>query len=232
MPPSDFFLDVTFLSVGSEPLPVRKVRNELRGWLEAIDPDLVAAAFSATHDMDAVPMLSSRWNEWELQFRAIPRKKEARRKPGVRILGMSSPGIFSHVDHDRQILKVLAKKSSVYGQPELPYIIALLNLTDHPPDDSDHTDFFYGAGSTNGFWGTSEAPENAHITAVLTGVGLRPWNVTRSIPTLYTCPWPMHHLTEALPWPKVGINPTTGATYREEAETEIAKVLNLNQGSG
>jgi len=94
-----------------------------------------------------------------LEFTATPKRTEARGR-GQRLVGMQADGMASIMRPDAMIEGAFKKKATRYGQPGVPYLIAI-NVLEFPVDSDDIE------AALESSWGTSTAPKNARVSGLL-----------------------------------------------------------------
>ncbi len=164
----------------------------VEAWLARLDPDQITTEHQAGGH---VPMLRVECRGWEVELEAWPVKPEARGRSEHRVLG-SGPAIGGPVDDIRQLESKLKVKAGRYGRPEVPYVIAVLSLSGFM-ERIDIAQALFGREAIvisgqqdvgrlvrqrNGFWFRGEKPIHTRVSAVLMGVGVQPWSVTRAAP--------------------------------------------------
>ena len=136
IPCSDFFLKITVEGEPKSPVPVKKgLRKVLEPWIAALDYNTVAAHALAGR-LDLMPHFSWEHVGWRLLIMALPKKQEARGKPGARPIGGISDGMASCGRTDVLITNAVANKAGRYGKLDLPYVIAV-NVLDELGVDGD-----------------------------------------------------------------------------------------------
>ena len=78
-----------------------------------------------------------------------------------------------------------------------------------------------------GFWTEGTLGRRSHVSAVLTGINIGPWNVARLEPVLWTNPWAERPLGFELPFRTIGIDLDGGARTEKPSSRTIADVLSL-----
>ncbi len=202
----DFFLWLRVDGAPATPPPARQMARFVNERLAELDPDRIAKLYER-EDLDAVPSWHYEHDGWRIEFRPIPKRPEARGRPGVRPIGMRSSGAQS-VDHRTPIRDAIVEKAGRYGEIDLPYIVAVNAL--EPVDETDIMEALFGKEQytisfsdeepaeptasrmsrvLDGAWTSSQGPRNTRVSAVLLATRLSPWNVPRAHLRLYHNPW-------------------------------------------
>ena len=212
----NFFLWVTVDAGGPDSPPTAALLRDVTAWLSTLDPDQVAALYDAEGGFGgAVPSHNWELGGWQITFRPIPKRKEARGKPGIRPLGAYGPGQASLVDDPGAFRQALQrKKPAQYGDFRLPYVVALLStrITAHSSSiasallgteaveirtRADGTHESEWVRKPDGFWTSSK---NTTVSAVLVAETLFPWRVATVTPRIWLNPWAGLPLAETRPW--------------------------------
>jgi len=202
----NFFLWLVLEGAPATQPPAKKLASFVNARLAELDPDEITRLYES-EGIDAVPRWHFEHEGWRIEFRPIPKKPEARGKPGVRPIGMQSFEI-RWVDHRTAIRDAIIKKSGRYGVLDLPYIIAVNAL--EPIDEIDIMEALFGkeqftvAFSQNeplepvrsemsrlpdGAWTSPYGPRYTRVSGVLLATRLSSWNVPRANLRLYHNPW-------------------------------------------
>jgi hypothetical protein len=215
IPAPDFYVSVDWAGVGPSAPSTKRLRSDLITWLSGLDVVSVRAADDASGWQAWPVMVSEPGAGWRLVFRAVPVRPGASRRPGSRAIGMEGPGEAVMVDHIGPFLRRLEEKAGCYGRMTLPYVIAVLDLSEYSPDEDDYGSALYGRSAAwldlvtrrehspfrqrDGFW--SRGRESAEsVAAVVTTWGLRPWTVASDRPLLWQNP-ANGVVLPPLPWP-------------------------------
>lgn len=213
----NFFVSIHEITArGDEQLKRTEITSPIQVWLASLDPDQVA-----------------------IELEAWPVKPAARGRPGHRVLG-SGPAMGGWVDDMGQLESKLKVKAGRYGRPEVPYVIAVLSLSGFM-ERLDVEQALFGREAVviadpkdsgrlirqeNGFWFRGGEPINTRVSAVLMGVGLQPWSITRAAPELWINPWAEHPLAEDWPF-AVHTALETGEVVYEEKDLGLAALFDL-----
>jgi hypothetical protein len=134
----NFWLEVVVIAQPATSPPTKRLRADLRAWLDGLDPDRV-------HDAGYVVAPERyTWREsgWEVEFAAIPKSPDARGKPG-RAIGAHMDDEGGMVDPRTPVRRAIAEKAGRYGQLDRPYVVAVLVETMFT-DEDDIFDALFG----------------------------------------------------------------------------------------
>ena len=137
----DLFVGMRVSGIPASPPPARQIRAFLERNLAAVDADEIAGIWG-TRGFDGVPRWSFSDSNWIIEFYPIPKRPEARGRRGGRRIGlfMSEP---RSIDSASAISNTLLEKARRYGEPGLPYIIAVNVLREFPIDSDDVWDALF-----------------------------------------------------------------------------------------
>lgn len=234
----NFFLHFVEVSeTGEEQLKVSQIRDPLESWLGGLDPDQVGREYQQSGEF---PRKTVEKRGWAMVFEAMPVKPEARGKPDHRVLGMG-PAQGGWVDDVDQLESKLKAKAGRYGHPEIPLVTAVLSISAFM-ERLDIEQALFGREAVqispdaesssrlirqrNGFWVRGDGPQNQRVSAVLMGVNIHPWSVTKAAPQLWSNPWANHPLQEDWPFTAATANDAGAISYRE-ASSEPSAWLDL-----
>jgi hypothetical protein len=223
----NFFIGVDVESTGPNPPGTRQLRRDLEAWLGTLDPD----AITSPDKFPEWEWINSKG--WSLLFRAIP-KQDARGRPGMRAVGMYDDGGVRIIDHKAPLQDALQFKGSRYGEPDAPFVVAVMDDSDHPPDSSTIADALYGTlvgdfdpvtrtvierrqRAPDGYWKDGSGPRHTSVSAVITAWSLSPWDVARRYPRLWHNPTADRPLRSHLPFPSVRYRPELNDFVEEGA---------------
>lgn len=207
----NFFVALDFQRVGLERPADREIIAPLEEWLRGLNPDDVSA-----QGLTDAPELRLQPRDWDFVLTAIPIKPEARGKPDHRLLGMES-GFAGYVNDVDKLSRTLERKRRQAGQPEEPFVIAVLLMSGFMDDEDieqallgrvayqfSPDDFQQGRWirQRNGFWMRGNEPRSTRVSAVITGTNLMPWTLASVWPRLWPNPWAQRPLEVDLPFPK------------------------------
>ena len=220
---------------------MRDVRDRLERWLASLPWDEVRGDQEHGFDPGALPSRTERIGDWEFSFPAWPRKAEDRSRPGRAIAAGPSDGAV--LEHSATLRDRLEEKAAKYGSPSDAVVIAVrLDRIGAGFDDVDRallgptigralpgdpaTVVATGRRGTGLFRHASGRARNRHVAGILVfSVELRPWSITRVMPTLWVHPDPERHLPADLPWRRVA--PSGGDPEITEGTFDPGQVFEL-----
>jgi hypothetical protein len=236
----NFFVSIHEITArGDEQLKRAEIASPTEEWLAGLDPDQVTREYD---EKGGFPMLRIERRGWAVELEALPVKPEARGRPGHRVLG-AGPAMGGTVDDISQLESKLKAKAGRYGRPGAPYVIAVLSLSGFM-ERSDIAQALFGreailvsdsddAGrlirQRNGFWFRGVGPINTRVSAVLMGVGLQPWSLTRIAPEVWVNPWAEHPFAEDWPF-YVYTALESGKVVSKEKHPALATLFDLPEG--
>lgn len=155
LPADRFTVDMTDFGVGVRPLATGPLKKQLIDWVATLDYARAVLEWNAGHRGPA-----ARWTwrheDWLLSFQAhpVPESALGRSRRMVRAFG---GGGF--VDDAARIALALKSKSSRYGIPDAPLVIAVLcNTSPGVVDSDDLEEALYGALIGRHAWGDEPPP--------------------------------------------------------------------------
>jgi hypothetical protein len=235
----NFFVDLHIGRVGPRAPSTKGLRAELEKWLGSLDPDKV----------DPIDLLSEtgerhRWSRegWELEFRPLPVRADARGKGNHQPLGMWSSGDAQQVNEEAPLRDALKDKGSAYGQLDRPLVLALnmntgfdrrfetmnalygsaMVVFNHADSDSAHE-----TRSPNGYFGYPASWRHRHVAGVLIGPNIGPWIAGTVAPTLWAHPSPIAAVPALDIWHRAALEGHHVETVA--APTEPWELLGLTQ---
>jgi len=138
----NFFIGVKVNGAPTTSPPGAKMRSFLEDKLSNLDPDVVAKQFEQG-GLEVLPHWDLEHDGWQITFFPIPKKPEARGKPGVRPIGLQMQGVRLLTPHVR-IRKSIQDKATKYGKLDLPYIVAINVIDEFGVDDIDISNALFG----------------------------------------------------------------------------------------
>jgi len=202
----NFFLWMNIKGTPETPPPAKKIASFLNVRLAELDPDEIIKLHESGKT-DTIPKWHFEHDGWDIEFEPIPKKPEARNKPGVRPLGGQSFGLRMS-DQRTPIRDAITGKAGRYGELDLPYIIAVNVL--EIVDEIDIMEALFGKEQftvtfpqndlvepintemsrlPDGAWTGIKGPRNTRVSAVLLVTELSEWNIPRVGLRLYHNPW-------------------------------------------
>lgn len=241
----NFFVAIQLRGSPATPPPGASMRRFLERKLAKLDPDEVTIQYE-TGGFDALPAWHFEYRGWDLTFRPIPKRPDARGKPGIRALGMwfYEPRYMTpHLG----IRSSIGEKATRYGELDLPFVVAV-NVMDPFCDRGDIADGLLGQETLtfvrgpeghvvssraerkgNGAWYGPSGPQNTRVSAALVVVGLFPWTIAKVIPMLWHNPWATLPLRPNI-WPLAQLVPDheKGETLEREG-IDVAELLRVGR---
>jgi len=209
---TNFFLSLETHAVGPGSPPATRLRRQLERWLASLDPDDVKRSIDEEGITFGPSVPRWEWKEagWHVVFRPLPIKPEARGKPGLRAVGMRSPGMGFVIDDTTRLRGAIRDKAGAYGDLGVPYIVAG-QLDGSSAGDFAVMNALYGhlqvamgqradgtletseTRAPDGVWFGPTGIQNRRLSGVLIARHLVPWTITTTVPTLW------HHPSAHLP---------------------------------
>lgn len=189
------------------------LRQMLQRKLEKLDPDQLIADVRL-RGRQVVPKWPWTQDDWHLVFYPIPGEAHTEGAVAAPIAATWSVG---SADPWRNLPPVLEKKAKKYGDPPLPYIIAVNDiLKQNALGDLEVNAALFGVGALigatpvmidlskyrmtddNGLWYGRQGPRNRNVSGVLFVSGLVPKSILNKTPTLWRNPWASHSFEPSL----------------------------------
>lgn len=206
----NFFLSIDVEVIGSDAPATSRLRRDLERWLAGLDPD--ATELMLGRERAGEYFL---WEEqgWQVWFRPIPVRADARGAPDHRVLGVFGSGEAQWLDDASELRQTIRSKGSAYGVLDAPLLIAVMIGTPfHDEDDSisalygswqiqfnpNYPDDARSVRARDGYWGSPGDWKHTHVSGVLIAHGVTPWRVTQEVPELWHHPLAANEVT-ALP---------------------------------
>jgi hypothetical protein len=199
-----FTIGLQHYGLGPRPLATKRLRADLRAWLDALDPDVVVDQISKSESptFANVPQLPWEDDGWVLVFNALPLKPTARGTPR-RALGMMGPGRARAVDNVTGMQRVLYGKNGKYrkyGVLDAPLVVAIQSNTEYATEDYQVEQLLFGLSSARpndpgldpsdlfeeGFWLTRAGWRRGDCPQVVSIYGLAPWTIANAVPRLWS----------------------------------------------
>lgn len=207
----NFFIKVKIHGAPATNPPGAKIRSFLEDKLSNLDPNMVTKQLEQG-DSEALPSWNWKHNGWQVNFYPIPKKPEARGKPGVRPIGLQMKVAGWHTSHIG-IRDSIRDKATKYGELDLPYIVAINATDEFGVDESDICNALFGEEQIttiflgnnlidqesnrkpNGAWYGSGGPRNQRVSAALIADNLSSWSIAKVTPIIWHNPWANRPLT-------------------------------------
>lgn len=202
----DFFLWVEIEGVPTTPPPAKEIASFVNRHLAELNPDEIIRLYELGK-FEEIPQWSFEHVGWKIEFRPIPKKIEARGKPGIRPIRILSTSV-QLVDHRISIREAITRKAGRYGDLDLPYVVAVNVL--EGIDEIDIAEALFGreqftvvfspgrpdepvdirmSRPPNGAWTRAGGPRYTRVSAVLLATELYVHNIPRANLRLYHNPW-------------------------------------------
>jgi hypothetical protein len=220
MPSPNFFIGIELGSWPSVVPPAGQIRAFLQQRMADLDPDEVMRTVQLK-GTDAYPRWLYEFQEWRVEFIAIPKSAEARGGKDIRPLGLFvQPGHY--ITTMRDFRSSVVDKAGAYGDLALPYVVAANVAGEWPIRNDEVTEALFGDvvytvsmqpggpgeptphRKPNGVWRGRTGPTYTRLSAVLVVNELYPWALNRAKVRLYHNPWaarsysgPMNSLPQA-----------------------------------
>lgn len=170
----NFFLGINASGNPDTPPKGKALRGELSQWLESLDPDGVMQEVEE-YGSDHIPSMVWEHEGWKIEFKAIPKKPEARGL-GQRVIGVLSGG-GRWVNDWEPIREAIRFKGNRYGELGKPFVIAV-NIDCFPLDRIDEMQALFGQEEfvfirggepemrriPNGAWFGPEGPQYTRVS--------------------------------------------------------------------
>jgi hypothetical protein len=243
----DWRLDVGARTETERPAPTAIFRREIEAWLSSLDVASVLADCEA-HGPEAFARLPCRTFErdgWSLDVRALPRQGPLREgRPNA--VGVWGTGEVIRVRNAERLVDSLTTKATAVRGLSAPVVVAV--LLDREFGRVEHIeDALYGTETTeiafdpnrlaiagvrevradDGVWTRSNV-HGRRVDAVLGGIRLHPFSVSRSVPVLWTNPWLRRDplpLPASLPWERRWVDQER--TFRRAGSASVAEFFAL-----
>ncbi|MGO9643763.1 MAG: hypothetical protein ACLPY5_03330 [Candidatus Bathyarchaeia archaeon] len=209
----DFFVEIRLSGLPASQLSARHVRAFLARNLASVDPDEITRLYKVK-GLDALPRWSFREQDWTVDFCPIPKKPEARGKPGVRPIGaITSPA--REIDPGSAIRDTLMDKAGHYGELNLPYVIAVNELTEFGTHTGDVMEALFGKEhaliprdslskgdvrwerAPDGLWTSPSGPRYTRVSCVMIA-RVDAWDIPKAPICLYHNPWAQYAYSSPL----------------------------------
>lgn len=205
----DFFLRITLSGNPRSSINKRKLKHELRQWIDSLDPDDIERRYRNREEITPKPFSG---NGWLIHVRPTPRKNRGCNASQWTIESVSE-GIRK-VDVRRSLRKAAEKKARKYGDLDLPLVVAV-NLEENVIPDVGvclERDALFGTTqviSTNtgeqmdnreldGVWRGPPSSQNTRLSAVWVFRAFDMWHWAAGSSLLYLNPWAARPAPESL----------------------------------
>ncbi len=202
----NFFIGMKLKGSPKTSPKAKQIRSELASWLASLDPDEITE-LCRLRGIEAAPRYHYKRDGWEVEFFPIPKSAEARGKAGVRPIGLQLHEM--HILNTTEAIKnAVTTKATLYGELDLPYIIAVNALCEKSVDHDDAMDALFGkeqytvsmtesgeiesgelTRNLDGAWISLSGPINTRVSAVLLADRVLPWRIPQASVYLYHNPY-------------------------------------------
>lgn len=197
----NFFVRVDINAEGQERPRRAGIMAPVKAWLATLDVD---AVWEATRSGGDWPKEEFVIRGWHITLSAIPRSPERRGlETGLIGIGPMKSGWLRHAE---QMRAILSDKGSKYGEPDHPFVLALLGLP-ITAGEYEMTNALYGSPAMtvvvgendlsprewirerDAYWRPAPALRGSRISAVLFAEGLNPHRPFSVLPRTWINPW-------------------------------------------
>jgi hypothetical protein len=254
---SSFLLDYDAIHTSDRMSPLRSLCDQITEWLAHLPPTSVSRIWLPQYEECQKDQGCFEWRHggWWLRFFAIPRRPEARGVPLDRVIGWANPGDAWLRRDALDIKEALERKARKYGDAYQTYVIAIMSprtTEEHEIKSAllgiahEHPSMirnariergWSGNASTpmrrevRGFWLDQNGPRNRNVAAVITAVGLQPYNMANVELDLWFNPWADHPLGDEFPFRAHRADMTTGSIVPSAEPVRPARsILGLWEG--
>ena len=209
---SGWFLGVDSRTYPDTPPSGKRLRRQIKRWLEGLDPDTVIENVQG-HSDDAYPTFPWNDGEWEIEFTPFPRSPQKRDQPVEGVIGAHSDGV-RWLNTREKIRDTLISKAKHYGKLDAPLVVAV-NAYFFRQDDIAIMEALFGQEqflgprkapdaelemrrAPNGFWHGPNGARHTGVGGVLVGYDINPWTIAVRPLTLFHNPWAQEEVVGAI----------------------------------
>lgn len=213
----NFFIGMNLEGAPSTSPSGKKIRAFLNKHLSNLNPDEVIEKYNYG-GLGSLPHWKYEHDGWVIDFFPIPKKPEARKKKGVRPIGLQFHE-FKFIDSSAAIKKVIERKATKYGELEYPYIVAIY-ARGISVDEEDILEALFGKEQVilqmsdegpkveqvqrdlNGAFISPSGPKNTRVSGVLVSTRISALPSIKIQMRLYHNPWakrPYESILKELP---------------------------------
>lgn len=239
----DYFLDVTHSGYPKAVVSVKPLIRKIEAWLRSLDYSEIQRVWRE-RGFFGPPEFHDNIAGMYLSIRPVPKSEKSRGKGGIRPVGFFGPAEAQAVDTVSAIREGVRAKRKIYGQLNLPYVIAVNILEQfvhiHSTVDAlfgreavrhigytDGTDKTEYVRNPDGIWISERGPINEGISAVLVFLQMWVWNMSTIQSALIYNPFASKPLIDELPFRRI-VGDRASGKFSEIAEKKsIAEVLRL-----
>ncbi len=197
----NFYLAMDVKGDLKTPPPGRRLRQELKRWVDGLDVDVVTNDL-VSKGAHSLPKYAFKHTGWDVKFTAVPRSPEKRGRPGIRAIGSLSLGV-RRLKTWQSIRNSVVAKGHRYGRLNKPLLVAV-NVGEFNVHRIDimqalfgQEQYIFGAGAgeptmeraPNGVWYGRKGIQYTRVSAVLIAADVTPWTAAVRNTTLYHNPW-------------------------------------------
>jgi hypothetical protein len=214
----------------------------LQPWLDSLEWQAVLDDYERGDGVLDLEPWTWTYDDWQIDFRPIPKASESRGLPDLTPVGASGSGGWQFVDDASPIRRSIRKKATRYGEPDLPFVVAVMVLS-LGVDDTDVMSALFGNEvvritgpkpkdyvldrERNGAWISTGGWRNTRVSATLIAQGLQPWTAGMNSLALWHHPQPSRPLTMvAGPW-RTLVPSGSGQMQEDPAPMQPHEVLRL-----
>ena len=241
----DFWVAIHIHVEGRTTPPKADIVPAIEAWLGSLD--WMTAQTQFEQDPLQAPERDFHVRDWVFNLRAYPRTPNVRGDPTFPTVNMG-PRWSGAVDERGPIEADLREKSTRYGRPDLPFVIAALCLRDFV-DERAIEQALYGpevvrvpvlrgvgnparahvVRNPRGLWQWGEDRRATRVSAVLTARHLNPLFIANAELTLWKNPWAAKPLVDDLPWRMVTGDLARNQLVVTEATMEPREILGISE---
>lgn len=241
----DFWVAIHIKVAGQTTPAKRDIVPAVEAWLGSLEWATVQAQFE--QDPLQMPERDFQARDWLFSLRAYPRTPNVKGDAAFPTVNMG-PRSGGAVDERGPIEADLRKKSTKYGRPDLPFVIAALCLRDFVTDSAIEQALYgpevlkvpirrgvgeiadaHVARNPRALWQWGEDRRATRVSAVLTAKHVNPLLIANSELTLWKNPWAAKPLADDLPWRTVTGDLTRNRLVVAEPTTQPREVLGISE---
>jgi len=208
----NFFLSIDVEAIGPHAPATSRLRRALERWLSGLNPDETELVLGRERAGEYFL-----WEErgWQVWFRPIAVRADARGAPDHRVLGVFGSGEAQWLDDASELRETIRSKGNAYGVLDAPFLIAVMVGTPFH-DEEDTISALYGTWqiqfsvnnpddarsvrARDGYWGSPGDWKHTHVSGVLLAHSVSPWRVTQEVPELWHHPHATDQVTALPNW--------------------------------
>lgn len=234
----NFMVDIEIRQSGKERPKASEIFRPLESWLSSLDPNEVAEQNDAR---TGIPALVLTVRGWIIEYCAFPVNPESR-GAASRLIG-SYPTIGGSINNDTlRYRNLVSRKGRHYGQPDKPFVVAVLNTSGFLDQDEvaealfglRAVEYYEGQSESlrvvrrrDGYWRQGPQRRGTRVSGLLDGENIYPWRVSAQMPKLWVNPWAEKPLADPLPFTTITAR-DTGEVHQIKNGTSADAVFGLN----